>query len=113
MLFRSKLLLAKSQDVLNRLALMIVEAQIQAASGKQDEALRNLSIATRDAARSGFVPELFEARLAHAEILLASGKIAGARTELAVLRKNAADRGFGLIAQKATALTSKGRPPAR
>jgi eukaryotic-like serine/threonine-protein kinase len=109
----AQLLSAKSQNVLNRLALMIVEAQIYSASGKQDEALQNLSTATHDAARSGFVPEQFEARLAHAEILLASGKVAAARTELAALRKDAADKEFGFIAQKATALTSKGRPTTR
>jgi hypothetical protein len=33
----------------------IVDAQIQAASGKQDEALQNLSIAAHDGAKYGFV----------------------------------------------------------
>ncbi len=69
--YNAKLLLAKSQNVHNRLAIRIVDAQVQAASGKQNEALSNLLIATRDAA-FGFVPDQFEARLAHADIELDS-----------------------------------------
>jgi serine/threonine protein kinase/tetratricopeptide (TPR) repeat protein/TolB-like protein len=103
----AKPLLAKSQNVPNRLAIRIVNAQIQAASGKQDEALQNLSIAAHDAAKYGFVPDQLEARFAHADIELNFGKTASAHAELAALRTDAAGKGFGLIAQKATALMSK------
>jgi len=103
----AKPLLAKSQNVPNRLAIRIVNAQIQAASGKQDEALQNLSIAAHDAAKYGFVPDQLEARFAHADIELNFGKTAPAHAELAALRTDAAGKGFGLIAQKATALMSK------
>jgi eukaryotic-like serine/threonine-protein kinase len=100
----AKLLLVKSQNVLNRLAIGIVGARIQAASGKKDEALLNLLAMTRDATKFGFVRDQLEARLAHADIELKSRNIATGRAELAALRKDAAGKGFGLIAQKATAL---------
>jgi serine/threonine protein kinase/tetratricopeptide (TPR) repeat protein len=103
----AKPLLAKSQNVPNRLAIRIVEDQIRAASGKQEEALQNLSIAAHDAAKYGFVPAQWEARFAHADIELNFGRTASAHAELAALRTDAAGKGFGLIAQKATALMSK------
>jgi serine/threonine protein kinase/Tfp pilus assembly protein PilF len=103
----AKPLLAKSQNVPNRLAIRIVDAQIRAAAGKQDEALQNLSIAAHDAAKYGFVPAQLEARFAHADIELNFGKTASAHAELAALKTDAAGKGFGLIAQKATALMSK------
>ena len=104
---QAKPLLAKSQNVPDRLAIRIVDAQIRAASGKPDEALQNLSIAAHDAAKCGFVPAQLEARFAHAEIELNFGKTASAQAELAALRTDAAGKGFGLIAQKATDLMSK------
>ena len=103
----AQLLLAKSQDVRNRLAIGIVGAQIQADLGKPDEALLNLLIMTRDAARIGFVLDQLEARLAHAEIELKSGRTVTGSAELAALRKDAARKGFDLIAQKATGLMTK------
>jgi serine/threonine protein kinase/tetratricopeptide (TPR) repeat protein len=102
----AKLLLAKSQNVLNRLAIRVVDAELQAASGKPDQALRDLSLATHDAAKCGFLPVQLEARLNHADIQLKSGKIVTGRAEVAALRKDAADKGFDLIAQKASALMS-------
>jgi tetratricopeptide (TPR) repeat protein len=101
---KAKLLLPKSQNVPNRLAIRIADAQIQAASGKTEEALQNLSIAAGDAAKCGFVLDQLEARLARADIELKSGRIAAGRAELETLKKNAAGKGFDLIAQKATAL---------
>jgi len=103
----ARLLLAKSQNVPNRLAIRIIDAQIQAATGKPDEALQSLLMTTRDAARFGFVVDQFEARLAHADIELRSGKLATGRAELTALRKDAAGNGFGLIAQKAGALMTQ------
>jgi eukaryotic-like serine/threonine-protein kinase len=100
----AKLLLAKSQNVLNRLAIEIVGAQVQAASGEQDAALLSLSTATGDAARFGLVFHQLESRLTHADIELKSGNIVTGRAELAALRKDAARKGFGLIARKAAAL---------
>jgi eukaryotic-like serine/threonine-protein kinase len=103
----SQLLASGSQNIPNRLATAIIDAQIRSDNGNPDKALLSLSIAGRDAAKFGFVGYQLEARLAHAEIELESGNLTSAHTELATLRTEAADKGFGLIAQKATALTSK------
>lgn len=85
----------------------IIGAQIEAASGKHNEALRNLLIAIGDAARFGFVADQFQVRLAHADIELKSGRIVASRAELETLRKDAAEKGIALVAQKATALMPK------
>lgn len=103
----AELLVAKSQDVPNRLAIKIVNAQIQAASGEQSKAIQSLSTTARDAAKYGFAIDQLEARLAHGDIELNSGRTASARAELATLKTDAARRGFGLIAHKAAALLSK------
>ncbi|MGA8409472.1 MAG: protein kinase [Candidatus Acidiferrales bacterium] len=100
----AKVLLAKSQNVPNRLALGIVGARIQAGLGKADDAAQSLSITIREATQSGFVPDQLEARLTRAEIEIKSGKIAG-RAALKALRKDATEKGFDLIAQKGMALT--------
>ncbi len=104
-------LLARSQNVFNRMAVRIVHAQIIAALGKQGEALKDLSIAARDSARCGFVIDQLEARLAHANIELRSGKTIIGHPELAAIRKDAAAKGIGLISQKAsTLMTGKQHP---
>jgi hypothetical protein len=105
----AKLLLVKSQSAPNRLAMRMVEAQFQAAAGKYEEALQNLSAANREAARYGFIPDQLKARLAHAEIELNSRKTVTGLAELASIRTDAAARGFGLIAQKANALMTNQR----
>ena len=101
------LVVARSQNLRTRLSIAIVDAQIQADSGKRDEAVLNLASATRDAERFGFVPDQLEARLAHADIELRSGKIVAGRAELVALRKDAARKGFDLIAHEATALMNR------
>jgi eukaryotic-like serine/threonine-protein kinase len=103
----TRLLVSKSQNIPNRLAVAIIDTQIRAGNGNPNEALQSLSIAARDAAELGFVGYQLEARLAHADIQLKSGKRAVARSELVLLRKDAEAKGFGLIAQKTTALMSK------
>jgi eukaryotic-like serine/threonine-protein kinase len=103
----AKLLLAKSQNVPNRLSISIAGAKIKADSGNIGEALLSLSAAARDAAKSGLVSDQLEARLAHAGIELASGKPVARRAELAGIKKDAAEKGFGLIARKATELMNK------
>jgi tetratricopeptide (TPR) repeat protein len=101
------LVVARSQNLRTRLSIAIVDAQIQADSGKWDEAVLNLASATRDAARFGFVPDQLEARLAHADIELRAGKVVAGRAELVALRKDAARKGFDLIAHEATALMNR------
>lgn len=100
---------AKSQNVPTRLALEIVKARLQAATGKPDDALRQLSTTLRDATSSGFVPDQFEVRLARAQIEFQSGSTA-ARAALSTLRKDSQEKGFELISRKAqAALTAQPR----
>jgi serine/threonine protein kinase/tetratricopeptide (TPR) repeat protein len=106
-LANAKLLLAKSQNVPDRLSIATAGAEILADSAQPEVALLNLSATARDAAKFGFVSDQLEARLAHADIALKSGKIAAGHAELAGIKKDAAEKGFGLIAQKATVLMNK------
>jgi eukaryotic-like serine/threonine-protein kinase len=102
---------AKSQNIPTRLALTVVEAQVQAATGKRDEALRNLSEAIRDLAKRGVMSEQLEARLAHAEIDANAGKAGAGKAELVAVRTDAAGKGFILIAKKAdTAIKRQNHP---
>jgi eukaryotic-like serine/threonine-protein kinase len=103
----AKLLVAKSQNVPNRLGIKIVEARMGASAGRQREALQSLSISARDAAKCGFLLEQLEALFAHAEIEINSGQAVVGRAELSALKKDASAKGFGLIVQKATTLMSE------
>jgi serine/threonine protein kinase/tetratricopeptide (TPR) repeat protein len=102
-LAEARLLAARSQDVPRRLDFRIAEAQIQAASGRRDEALLILSSAVHDGAKYGFAGEQLQARLSRAEVEIGSGKIENGRSDLAAVRADAAGRGLTLIAAKATA----------
>jgi len=102
----ANLLSAKSQNVPNRLVLGIAGARIRANAGNPDEAIQNLVATLRNATKSGFVPDQFEARLAHGEIELNSEKSGAGRAELGALQKDAAAKGFTLIAEKAKRSTA-------
>ena len=54
-----------------------------------------------DANRQGLVPYQFEARLALCEFLMKAGKSGQGRFQLAALEKDAAAKGFLLIAREA------------
>jgi eukaryotic-like serine/threonine-protein kinase len=95
--------LAKCSDREAELMVAISAARVQAVSGggARDDAARTLQEIATKANHLGFVPYELEPRLARAEIEVNLGNRAGARTELEALRKEASDRGFGLIAHKA------------
>jgi hypothetical protein len=57
----------------------------------------------REAATSGFLDDGLEARLTLAELEMSSENPAGARASLEEIQRDAAGRGFGLIAEKAAA----------
>jgi eukaryotic-like serine/threonine-protein kinase len=101
---------AKSQNVPTRLALEIIKARIQAATGKPDDALRQLATTLRDASNGGLVPDQLEARLARATIEFQLGNTAAGRAALSILRKDAEEKGFQLIRRKALA-TVTAKPP--
>lgn len=81
----------------------IVSARVDAASGnpeRAEKAEESLVTLQTDAARAGFVDRQLEARLAADQIELA-GNRSTAREDLGQLRKEAGQKGFGLIALKA------------
>jgi tetratricopeptide (TPR) repeat protein len=95
--------LSKCSDREVELVVAISEARIQAVSGGDatDSATKNLQEIATKANRLGFVPYELEPRLALAEIAVNLGDRVSAKSQLEALRKEAAERGFGLIALKA------------
>jgi eukaryotic-like serine/threonine-protein kinase len=102
-------LAAASQDRRVRIAAAIVAARVLASSGEAratSAALEALRRTFAEAARTGWVDHELEARLAAGEIELASGRAAAGRARLAALAKDAAARGFGLVARRAALAAS-------
>jgi serine/threonine protein kinase/tetratricopeptide (TPR) repeat protein len=94
-------LLAKSQDFSVRLRAAIAKAQLQAALGKTADAAQLLQNTTATANKSGYTEYQLEAQLVLGEIEKASGHEALGLSELAAVRHEALQRGFGLIAANA------------
>lgn len=94
-------LLKTSQSVRLRYSAMIAAASIGAASGEASQAIRALDKVIADATRAGLVQLQLEARLAAGQIEMASGRIQSGRGRLKVLERDAAAKGYGLIARKA------------
>lgn len=97
---------SKLQNREGGLFVAVMAARVRAASpsaGDRLEAVQDLRVALGKAATNGFVNYGLEARLAMGEIEMNSGDGAGGRAYLKALEKDAAKRGFGLIAQKAAA----------
>jgi len=94
-------LLSKSQDFSVRLRSSIVAAQVQAATGKSEDAVRTLQDTIANAKRLGYVGYQLEAQLALGQVQIAAGSVDAGRTLLAQVRTQAKQKGFGLIAGKA------------
>jgi len=84
-----------------RLKTGIVEARIRYASDDSVKATQELDSVLSEATQFGIVPEQLEARLALGEIEMKSGQVAAGRTRLEALKKDAAAKGFALIARNA------------
>ena len=95
-------LLAKSQDFSVRLRASIAEAQLAVAPGQPQDAVRILQTVIASAKRSGYFGYQLESQLALAEVETASGKVSAGLTLAAETRRAAQERGFQLIAYKAT-----------
>jgi len=94
-------LTARSQNRANRLQLDIAAAKLDAARSGGEPARQSLAAILAEANRTGFVEYQLEARLALGEIETGSGKIAAGHARLTALQKDAAAKGFLLIARKA------------
>ena len=92
---------AKSQDPAIRFQFDLVAARIRAAEGKPAEGEKNLEATLVRANKQGYVNYQLRIQLALGEIEMKSGKSAAGRARLAALQKDAAAKGFHLIARKA------------
>jgi serine/threonine protein kinase/tetratricopeptide (TPR) repeat protein len=99
---RARTLRPKSQSATMNVDMDTVAASI-GASEKPAEAVKSLETAIATAAKLGYVPGEFEARLALGEVEMEAGKEANGRDLLATLEKDATASGFLLIARKAAA----------
>jgi eukaryotic-like serine/threonine-protein kinase len=95
-------LLAKSQDFSVHLRASIAEAQLTAAAGQPQDAIRILQTTIASAKKSGYLGYQLEAELALGEVETASGKNGAGLSLLADVRRHAQQKGFQLIAFKAT-----------
>ncbi len=91
----------ESQSPAARLAADLAEARVLAASGEPAGAGRRLAAVRREAARLGLAGLELEARFFLAQIDLASGSGDG-RGKLAALAEEASEKGFALLARKAS-----------
>ena len=94
-------LAAKSQNLAARLRLAMVAAQVRSAMGSPSLAERSLQVVLTESSLHTFVPYELEVRLALGDIEASSGKADLAQVHLASLQKEAARRGFLLIATRA------------
>ncbi len=95
-------LVAKSPMPEVRMKYAIAAARVRAAIGSTADAARSLEATLAEASKYGYLDYQFEARLALGEIEVKSGKADAGRARLEALQKEAAAKGFGLIARKAT-----------
>jgi eukaryotic-like serine/threonine-protein kinase len=100
-------LLAKSQDFSVRLRASIAEGQIAAAEGRPQQAVGILQTTIASARKSGYLGYQFEAQLALGEMETKSGRAGAGMSLLVEVRTQAQQRGFQLIAYKATRLSWK------
>jgi tetratricopeptide (TPR) repeat protein/TolB-like protein len=88
----------------------LAEARVLAATRHSSEALRILREAVRKAPEAGSVPLELEARLALGEVEVLAGDATAGRGRLAGLKREAARRGFAVLARKAGAAARPGPP---
>jgi len=93
----------RSQNRASRVWVETVSAQVRASLGKPAAARESLKATLAEAKKYGFIRNELEARLALGEIEMKSGQAVAGRARLEALEKDAAAKGFGLIARKAAA----------
>jgi tetratricopeptide (TPR) repeat protein len=94
----------KSQNRDSQLALAIANAKVLAAQGNRGGAVKTLVAKIQETKDRARLDLRYEARLALAEIEMSSGRTAAGRTHLIALQREAASKGFLLIAHKASTL---------
>ncbi len=106
---RAAALAKKSQERHSIAGVQIAQAEVDAATGKTEDAVKGLEAVLADMNRLGLVSVQFEARLALGEVQIKSPKTAAAgRETLSALEKDTTAKGFLFIAHRAhAAATSK------
>jgi TolB-like protein/Tfp pilus assembly protein PilF len=99
----AEIAVATAEGRLLAIGVATTAGRIHAANGRAEEASRSLASALAEAARLACGRCLLEARLAVGEMEMKQGKKAAARERLANLEKDAAAKGFLLVARKARA----------
>jgi hypothetical protein len=79
----------------------LATARCLAAAGKAAQAISTLDGVLAETKRFGYIPYEYEARLALGQTEIKSGKVEAGRGRLKALEKEARDRDFILIANKA------------
>jgi hypothetical protein len=93
-----------------RLEFNVASARVKAASKKVDDragAARDLNSLLAEATRKGFLIIQLRARLALGELEVQSSDLQTGRARLAAVEKDAAAKGFLLIARKAKAMAGR------
>jgi len=101
----SKKLSGASSDRGLRIAIAIHDARVRAAEGRKADASKALHKSESETRKIGLVSLEYDARLALGELEVRSGDAVVGRARLAALQKDASDRGFRLIARKASSHT--------
>jgi len=96
----------RTSDRATRFAAAIAAAEVSAKLGKTSEATKALEAVRTQASRYGYAAYELEARLHLGEIEVRSGKVNAGRAHLGQLRDDARNKGFLLVARKASAAMS-------
>ena len=99
--------LAKSQDLSVHLRAPVAEAQIAAADGRPQEAIRMLQTTIASARKFGYLEYQLESQLALGEVEMTSGRAGAGLSLLAEVRRQAQQTGFQLIAYETTRVSGK------
>jgi DNA-binding winged helix-turn-helix (wHTH) protein/tetratricopeptide (TPR) repeat protein len=94
---------AKASNRAPKLEAELAAAAVDASSGKAADSRRRLTQVLSESTKLGVVPYEFQARLALGDLALHSGDGATGRAQLEALAKDAREKGFLLIARKASA----------
>jgi hypothetical protein len=97
----------KSSDRSVRLAVGITGASIRATRGDVAKSLKDLEGIIKEARAAKLVQLELEARLAMAEIEIATGRFQAGRQRLAALEMEASQRGYKFIANRAAEAMKK------
>ncbi len=100
-------LLAKSQDLSVHLRASVAEAELAAADGHTQDAIRILQTTIATAKKSGYLGYQLESELALGKVEITSGRVGAGMNLLAEVRREAQQSGFQLIAYKTTLVSGK------